>query len=39
MLRQPKILALPVAPGVAKMGRFSLTAVKISGTWMPALVT
>jgi hypothetical protein len=35
MLHQPKILALPVAPGVAKMGRFSLTAAKASEMWMP----
>jgi hypothetical protein len=31
----PKILALPAAPEVAKMGRFSLTAAKTSEEWMP----
>jgi hypothetical protein len=35
MLHQPKILGLPAALGVAKMGRFSLTAAKASEMWMP----
>jgi hypothetical protein len=34
-LHQPKILALPAAPEVAKMGRFSLTEAKTSEVWMP----
>jgi hypothetical protein len=32
---QPKILALPAVPEVAKMGRFSLTVAKTSEVWMP----
>jgi hypothetical protein len=39
MLRQPKILVLPVAAGVAKMGRFSLTVAKASEMWMPVSMT
>jgi hypothetical protein len=35
MLHQPKILALPAAPEVAEMGRFSLTVAKTSEVWMP----
>jgi hypothetical protein len=35
MLHRPKILVRPVAPEVAKMGRFGLTAAKTSGMWMP----
>jgi hypothetical protein len=39
MLHQPKILVLPVAPGVAKMGRFNLMAVKASEMWTPVSMT